>query len=312
MPAGQPFTRLCQQSAHLQAEFNRADLHLHSCWSDGAWTPAEVVARARRRGLGAIAITDHDTLSGIADAQLAARSHHPVLEIVPGVEVTCSHRGRELHLLGYMFHVDDANLNRALAALREQRWQRFRDMVDRLPALGVAIDSQAVEARIAPGRALGRFDVAALIVQSGKARTVGEAVARFLRDGGRIAVPKRGLPVGEAIELIHRAGGVCSWAHPPTDVTLESARELRALGLDAIEVEYPTFTRPTSARLRELAKAADLAVTGGSDCHGPTPATRAIGSRAISRAELEELRRLNRVPEEFEPDRRAEDGANQR
>jgi predicted metal-dependent phosphoesterase TrpH len=312
MPAGQPFTRLCQQSAHLQAEFNRADLHLHSCWSDGAWTPAEVVERARRRGLGAIAITDHDMLSGIGDALLAVRSVYPTLEVVPGVEVTCLHRDRELHLLGYYFNVADGNLNRTLAALREQRMQRFRKMVDRLPRLGVAIDSQAVEARIATGRALGRFDVAALLVQSGKARTLSEAVTRFLRDGGPIVVPKRGLPVAEAIDLIHRAGGVCSWAHPPTDVTLESARELHALGLDAIEVEYPTFTRPTSVRLRELAKAVGLTVTGGSDCHGPTPATRAIGSRAISRGELEVLRNLNRMAEKLEPDYCPEPGPDQR
>ncbi len=153
--------------------------------------------------------------------------------------------------------------------------------------------------------------MAALLVQSGKARTLSEAVSRFLRDGGPIVVPKRGLPVAEAIDLIHQAGGVCSWAHPPADVTLESVRELGELGLDAIEVEHPAHTRPTSLRLRELAKAAGLAVSGGSDCHGPTPATRAIGSRAVSRAELEELRGLAGMMEKLEPDHRSEPSADQ-
>jgi 3',5'-nucleoside bisphosphate phosphatase len=312
MPAGQPFTRLCQQLAHLRAESNRADLHLHSCHSDGAWSATEIVARAARRGLGAIAITDHDACSGIAEAQSAAQSCYPAMEIVPGVEITCEHHGREMHLLGYFFQIDDANLNIALAKLREHRLQRFQEMVARLPALGVTADRQAVESRIAAGRALGRFDVAALLVQSGKARSVTEAITRFLRDGGPVIVPKRCLPVAEGIRLVRQAGGVCSWAHPPVDLTLEAALELREMGLNAIEAEYPAFTRTTSLRLRELANASGLGVSGGSDCHGPTPTTRAIGTRAISRVDLEKLRQLHFSMEKLKEDAGPERGADQR
>lgn len=309
MPAGQPFTRLCQQLAHLRAESNRADLHLHSNQSDGAWTPLEVVERARRRGLGAIAITDHDTCSGVAEAQAVAGSCYPAIEIVVGVEATCEHHGRELHLLGYFFDIADYNLNAALQAMRQQRLHRFREMTERLRHSGVNVDSEAVESRIATGRALGRWDVAALLVQSGHARTASEAVNRFLRDGGRVVVPKRGLPVADAIRLIQAAGGVTSWAHPPPEATLESMRELREMGLDAVEVEYPAFTKPTSQRLREQARASGMAISGGSDCHGPTPATRAIGTRAVSIAELNELRSLGGVAKVLEPDRQAEAGA---
>src|SRR5262249_2523575 len=128
MPAGQPFTRLCQQLAHLRAESNRADLHLHSCHSDGVWTPKAIVDRAVCRGLGAIAVTDHDTCSGVAEAQAAAQSSYPSLEVISGVEITCEHAGRELHLLGYFHQIHDGDLNRALARLREYRQHRFQEM----------------------------------------------------------------------------------------------------------------------------------------------------------------------------------------
>jgi predicted metal-dependent phosphoesterase TrpH len=292
MPAGQPFTRLCQQLAHLQAESSRADLHLHTCHSDGVWTPEEVVERARRRGLGTIAITDHDTCSGVAAAQAAAQSSFPALEVVAGVEITCRHLGRELHLLGYFVRLDNPDLNASLAQMREQRLQRFHEMVARLPAIGAEVDQQAVAQRAGSGRALGRHDVAALLVQAGKARTISEAITRYMRDGGPVVTPKQGIPVAEAIALIHSAGGACSWAHPPSDVSCESLMALREMGLDALEVEYPTFKKPMTQRLREMATAAGLAISGGSDCHGPTPATRAIGTRAISRPELEHLRRI--------------------
>jgi 3',5'-nucleoside bisphosphate phosphatase len=290
MPAGRPFTFLCQQSAQLRAESNRADLHLHTCHSDGVWTPEQVVDRAKRRGLGAIAITDHDHCAGIAAAQTTARSSYPALEVIAGVEVTCRHDGRELHLLGYFFRADDPDLLRSLTLIRQYRLDRFHEMIARLPALGITVEPHLIEQCTKASRALGRHDVAGLLVQAGKARTKSEALHRFLRDGGPVIVPKQGLPVAEAISLIHGAGGVCSWAHPPKDVPLESLAALREIGLDAVEVEYPAFSRSTTQRLRELAKTAGLAVSGGSDCHGPTPTTRAIGTRAIVSAELERLR----------------------
>lgn len=292
MPAGQPFTRLCQQLAHLRAESIRADLHLHSGHSDGAWTPAEIVERAVRRGLGAIAVTDHDTCSGVAEAQAAAQSTYPSLEVITGVEITCEYAGRELHLLGYFHQIDDADLNCALARLRENRRHRFQEMVARLAEMGIILQQEWIQQLAVDGHALGRRDLAVLLVRAERARSVSEALTRYLRDGGPVIVCKKALPLAEAIELLHAAGGICSWAHPPKEIDLRSLQLLRDMGLDALEVEYPTHKRSVTQRLRDLAKAAGLAVSGGSDCHGPTPTTRAIGSRGIVRAELEELRRL--------------------
>ncbi len=124
MPRRQPFTTLCQ----VLARSSRADLHVHTTCSDGSYTPDEVVDLARRSGLAAVAITDHDTLAGIGPARSAARG---ALEVVAGVEITAEHNGRVRHLLGYFFDPEDASLNAALAEVRTRRAERFREMVER-------------------------------------------------------------------------------------------------------------------------------------------------------------------------------------
>src|SRR5262249_12701543 len=153
-----------------------------------------IVDRAVCRGLGAIAVTDHDTCSGVAEAQAAAQSSYPSLEVISGVEITCEHAGRELHLLGYFHQIHDGDLNRALARLREYRQHRFQEMVARLAGLGITVEPQWIEQLAVDGRALGRRDIADLLVRTGRARTVPEALTRYLRDGGPVVVPKKALP----------------------------------------------------------------------------------------------------------------------
>lgn len=290
MPRGQPFTKACQRLAQLAAESRRADLHLHTNHSDGVWTPAEVVRRAAERGLGAIAITDHDTCSGLAEARVAARGLSDSLEIIVGVEITCEFQDRELHLLAYDVDPEEPRLTDALAELRESRRGRFAQMAERLIALDVLADDEPLQSCLNRGHSLGRRDLAMLLVQRGQVGTIAEAFARYLRDGGPIALPKGRLPVAEAIALVHRAGGVTSWAHPPQTIELNQVTELRDLGLDALEAVYPTFTATRERIVRELAKSAGLAITGGSDCHGPTPASRAVGACGVTMAELTRLR----------------------
>src|ERR687888_400259 len=129
MPARQPLTALCR-AANRRPFAGRADLHLHTTHSDGTYTPAQVLDLARRSGLAAVAVTDHDTLDGVALAQQAAASTG--IEVVPAVEISAEYRGRELHLLGYFVRLDDGPLQRALGRLREDRTGRFWEMVERL------------------------------------------------------------------------------------------------------------------------------------------------------------------------------------
>jgi predicted metal-dependent phosphoesterase TrpH len=291
MPARQPFTSLCQQLAR-GPHTGRADLHLHSTASDALYTPAQLVDLARRSGLAAIALTDHDTLAGLPAARQAAAGTS--LEVIAGVEITAERRGHELHLLGYFVDPEYGPLCVALAGLREHRVARFHAMVGRLREGGVSVELR--ERDLSPD-ALGRRHLAELLVAQGKAGSVREAFQRWLRDGGSAAVAKKRLPVAEAIALVRQAGGVAALAHPPYDGdTLASLAELTALGLGAVEVEYPGAGRSQRETLRRWAGQLGLAVTGGSDCHGP--GKRAVGACTISDTELEQLRDLSTGPSE--------------
>jgi predicted metal-dependent phosphoesterase TrpH len=288
MPTGQPFTALCQAAARSRVS-GRADLHLHTRHSDGLYSPAEIVDLAKRSGLAAVAITDHDTLAGVPPAQEAA--HGSPLEVIAGVEISAEYRNAELHLLGYFVDLHNEGLQSALAQLRHYRTNRFWDMAARLRKSGIALDDGELRTFAGTGT-LGRRNLAEFLVQTKRAGSVREAFARYLGDRGRVVVPKVRLPVAEAIARVRGAGGVAAWAHPSYDCTRETLSELRGLGLGAVEVEYPGCRGSRVRELRGLARELGLAVTAGSDCHGPGHPRRALGACSVTADELERLRRV--------------------
>ncbi len=284
MPAGQPFTSLCQQMGRPRAG-DRVDLHIHTTCSDGTYTPQQVVDLARRSGLPALAITDHDTLAGLKPARKAAGS---ALEVISGVEVTAQFRGREFHLLGYFFREDDGPLCVALEKLRAERQVRYQEMMDYFQERGIEFAPEDLAAK-EPEAVLGRRHVAQALVKARRAATERQAFFRFLGDHHDLPVRPVGLPVAEALALVRGAGGVAAWAHPVYDCK-EMLLELRGLGLQAVEAEYPGWKRGRRNQLRNWARELGLAITGGSDCHGPGP--RSIGHAGITVGELERLRKL--------------------
>lgn len=283
MPRFSPFTSLCQALAR-PPHSDRADLHVHSTASDGLYSPAEVVSLARRCGLAAVALTDHDTLAGLDEARAAAVESS--LEVIAAVEISAEYDGREVHLLAYF--VDPANepLRAALQWLREGRVTRFHAMFDSLVAAGIPLRREDIPT--GPRDALGRPHLARLIVQAGRATSTREAIRAYLLDGSPHAVPKPRVQVAEALALVRGAGGVVSLAHPGHATTRELLAEFQRLGLVAVETEYPDMKGSRARQLRAWASELGLATTGGSDCHGP--GKRAIGAHSISRAELEALR----------------------
>ena len=287
MPAGQPFTLLCQKLARPRTR-GRADLHIHSTYSDGTYTPGQIVELACRSGLSAIAITDHDTTAGLRPLQEAARDSS--LEVIAGVEITAEYHGQELHLLGYFFRADDKALQAALSTLQADRVGRFHEMVARLRLLRVHLPDEMIASTVTAAGTLGRRNLAVLLVRAGKAATVSEAFQRFLGDRGPAVVPKRRLPVGEAIGLVRGAGGVAAWAHPTYDCTKVTLDELRDVGMQAIEVDFPSCRPSQSRQLRAWAAELGMAISGGSDCHGPEPAGRGVGIHGVTAAELTALR----------------------
>lgn len=285
-----PFTALCSQ-LHRLASPARADLHVHTTASDGEYTPSQIAALAREAGLTTVAVTDHDTLAGVTDAREAASTFiGKPLEVVTGVEITTDLDGRELHLLGYFVRPDHAELADALHRICERRRDRFFDFVAKLGASGTVIPADRAELIASRTPSLGRRHVASLLVACGFTGNVNGAFYRFIHPLRAAVVPKITLPIGDAIRLVREAGGASSLAHPP-DLSDEQFARLRAAGLDGIESEYPFGRSSPGGRLRAVAARFGFVRTGGSDCHGPTPAHRRIGSTAVPLEHLDELRR---------------------
>jgi predicted metal-dependent phosphoesterase TrpH len=271
----------------------RADLHVHSTASDGTDPPAEVMRRAARAGLDVVALTDHDTVAGHAEARAAAG---PVA-LLPGMELSCRLDGRSLHMLAYLFDADQPELAAELARIRDDRVLRARAMVDKLAGLGVDVSWGQVAA-IAGQAVVGRPHIARAMADSGAIASPREAFTRdWIADGGRAYVGRYALDPVRAIDLVRAAGGVTVLAHPragrDTWVTNEQITRLAAVGLAGLEVFHPDQSEAERARLIALAHDLALVPTGGSDDHGSLTGYR-LGGETTSGEAYQDL--LSRVP----------------
>jgi predicted metal-dependent phosphoesterase TrpH len=267
------------------------DLHTHTTASDGTYTPAELVGEAVRRGVRVLAVTDHDSVEAVAPARAAARDH-PLLEIVPGIEINTDDPGGEIHILGYFLDHDAAWLRDLLREFREERAARVHRIVERLTALGHPIDAEEVFALVQEGSA-GRPHVAQIMVRRGYVGTVREAFDRFLATGKPGYVPHRKVSSREACEIIRRAGGLAVVAHPAFHDDPEAM--VRALAatrlLDGVECYYAEHSAEQTARFLGLCRELDLLPTGGSDFHGPRVRAATLGQPPVPWEAWEALRR---------------------
>ncbi len=243
----------------------RLDLHTHTIFSDGLLTPEELVERAGVRGLAAVAITDHDSVDGIARARAAAG---PALEVVPGIEISTLGEGLELHILGFYLDGDDPGLGERLSRFREERVKRAEAMAERLGTLGVPVDVADVLERATPG-VVGRPHLADAMMRAGHVGTIDEAFRRYLGARGEAFVPRPAFRPEEAIALIHAAGGVSVLAHPGMSVSDSLVERLAGHGLRGIEVWHPQHGPALQRRYRALAQRLGLLATGGTDFHAP-------------------------------------------
>ncbi|MHB1264627.1 MAG: PHP domain-containing protein [Gemmatimonadaceae bacterium] len=253
------------------------DLHMHSTASDGATAPADVVAEAQRVGLAAIALTDHDTLAGLAEARAAGATAG--IRVIAGVELSAVEGEQETHLLG--LHLADTDeMERRLVDLREMRHRRADAMVAKLNALGIGVTMDEVLAQAAGG-AIGRPHVARAVVARGGAADLRDAFDRLLGNGRPAYVGKERLTMDDAIAMIHRAGGLAVLAHPGPTATRPRLEALKALGLDGVEVRHPSHSDEEIGRILRLTESLDLLPSGGSDWHGATDGWRTLGSMRV-------------------------------
>ncbi|MCY0940574.1 MULTISPECIES: PHP domain-containing protein [Streptomyces] len=248
----------------------RIDLHTHSTASDGTDTPAELVRNAAGAGLDVVALTDHDTVGGHAEALAALPAG---LTLVTGAELSCRLDGVGMHLLAYLFDPEEPELSRERELVRDDRTPRAQAMVGKLRALGVDITWEQV-ARIAGEGSVGRPHIASALVELGVVPTVSDAFTPdWLADGGRAYAGKHELDPFDAIRLVKAAGGVTVFAHPAAVKRGRCAPEaviveLAAAGLDGIEVDHMDHDTAARARLGGLAGDLGLLTTGSSDYHG--------------------------------------------
>ncbi len=263
------------------------DLHLHTRFSDGTYTPAELVRHAQAHNLRALAVTDHDTVEGCPETgEACARAG---IEFLAGTELTAEQDGSELHILGYLFDTQNRELLEAMARFQLVRQNRIHEMVARLNKLQVPLESAAVF-DLANCRAPGRPHVARALVKAGFCRTLDEAFERFLKKHRPAWVPKFKMSAAEAIRLIHQAGGVAVMAHPGLNRSDDLIPDLAAAGLDGLECFHTKHSTAMAEHYLEIADKLGLVVTGGSDCHGLSKGRPLIGTVRVSYEHVTDLK----------------------
>ena len=246
---------------------SKADFHSHTNASDGRLTPTQLVELAVKVGVTTLAITDHDSTEGLAEAQAAA-GKHPEFTLVPGVEMSTDIPGAEVHILGYFLAYEDEEFQRTLANLRHARRNRGRMMVEKLRRLGMEIMWERVEELAGEG-AVGRPHVAQALLEKGYISSFQEAFDRYIGRNGPAYVERLKLTPVEAVEILARVGALTVLAHPSTLANLdELIRQLKAAGLVGIEVYYQDYDKATRDRLARTAERHGLLKVGGSDYHG--------------------------------------------
>jgi 3',5'-nucleoside bisphosphate phosphatase len=269
------------------------DLHVHSLFSDGTFTPREAVSLAKERGLSTMALTDHDTVNGLDEAFSAGDELG--VEIVPGIEFSTVYEGNGVHVLCYFMDAENPELAAELQRLQDDRYRRGEKMVEKLQELGYPITFDRVR-EIAEGGNIVRPHVAQALVEAGIIPTTKDAFTEeFIGSNGRAYVEKHALHPLDALRLIHAAGGACVLAHPGTfretkPVPPTLIDELAAAGLDGIEVSHPEHTPEVEAEYLQTAHRLGLIWTGSSDCHGTRYDPVRLGMRTTAPEQLERLR----------------------
>lgn len=266
------------------------DLHTHTVFSDGLFTPEELVAEAARLELTALAVTDHDAVGGIDRALAVGRQLQ--VEIVPGVEMSCNTKGVDVHVLAYYIDYQQPSVQEFFETVRQKRAERAERMVKKLGELGVAVSLDRVRA-LAQDAATGRPHVAEALVEAGAVRTIDEAFQRYIGYDGPAYFPKMQLTPKEAMDFIHRHGGVAVVAHPGTYHNDGAVYSAIAAGADGIEVWHPDHRSRDTDHYREVATKNGLLMTGGSDCHGGRKLGRVfLGSLTVPYSCLQAIKNL--------------------
>lgn len=245
----------------------KVDLHTHTTVSDGKLSPRELVALAHKRGIGILAITDHDSTDAIPEALEAAKAF-PTMTLIPGIEMSIDAPHGEIHILGYFIDYKDADFQNTLVRLRESRWGRARKMVEKLAQLGMPVSWERV-VQLAGEGSVGRPHIAQALLEKGYISSIQEAFIKYIGREGPAYAERQKLTAVEAVQLITRVHGLAVLAHPGDAGDIEPLlSQLKPAGLVGMEVYYNSYHRDVVNRLAKIARKHDLLPLGGSDYHG--------------------------------------------
>jgi len=265
-----------------------ADLHVHTHFSDSTFSPLAVVREALKQGLSGLGITDHDTCEGVLPAREAAEGSW--LEIIPGIEFSCSLKNKDIHILGYFLDCYNHKLQEQLRKFQGARVERIYKMIKKLKMQGVDNIIPEDVLRLAESDAVGRPHLASVLVEKGWVPDIRSAFDRYLAEDRPAYVPKFKQTPYDAIALIHQAGGVAVLAHPSITNIDELIAGFVDAGLDGLEVYYPHCYPNTIRYYEGLARKYHLLMTGGSDAHGEDRSHARIGDIRISYELVEEMK----------------------
>jgi len=264
-----------------------ADLHLHTFFSDGTFTPEELAGHGARLGFAALALTDHDSIEGCV--RMAAACAAAGIEFIVGAELTAEHADTEVHILGYFLDPENRTLLEKIAGFQAVRQNRIREMVAALNQVGVPLQVESVFA-LANCQSPGRPHVARALVKEKLIGNLDEAFEKYLKKGRPAWVPKTKMSALEGVGLIHQAGGLAVMAHPGLNRTDEIIPDLVDAGLDGIECFHTKHSTAMSERYLEIADKFHLLVTGGSDCHGFSKGKPLIGGVKLPYEHVEKMK----------------------
>jgi len=263
------------------------DLHIHSNHSDGLLSPHAIVEIAHDRRLRAISITDHDTISGVAPAVEAGAKCG--LEIVPGVELSSSYKGAEVHILGYYIDIHNPILCEYVNLFTRSREERARKILIHLGKLGMHVPFELVKRKV-NGGSICRPHIADVLVEEGHCFSHYEAFEKYLGEGKPAYVPKMNMSPVDAVRLIKKAGGLAFLAHPAIGGGKQILHRLREFEFDGIEIIHPKHSAWDVCYFSGIAGQNNLLCSGGSDCHGARPGEIIIGSLKVSYHLLKQIK----------------------
>ena len=269
------------------------DMHIHTVESDGTYTPEEIMMRAIKNNVIALAITDHDTVAGIESGKKIADRYG--LEFIEGIEISCNVGDLEVHVLGYYLNLQDKVFLGELEVLEKARDERNRKIIEKFEKLGIIVDTEELR-KLAPGKIISRVHFANYLLEKGIVTSKNEAFDKYLGRNGAVYVPKENFPPERAVKMIKENGGFASLAHPKLitlndEVLNNLILKLKECGLDALEAQYSSFSKIERQKYKRLAKKYDLLITGGSDFHGENREGVDLGDAGLEYSQLEKIKK---------------------